>query len=256
MKARAIISGIVLLFFLLFQTAQADDYVSDPSFIPLFDDFDTPQLEPGERGSFGLSIKNRYNRSMTNVNLTVSIYACATSYVYKDIADVEHPPKINGQGTEFIFNFQNIENETLVYVNFTIKISTDTTKGTYFMRFQLDFQFNNNTYVMKSRGYFTDKEWENATASADTNDPGRVDIELLGVDGIIPDSSFKVWEPISIWPLYVCIIPTIVLIGILAVLFYAQEEYNMFPWLEQGFKYWTGKLHQSWRLFKHRFRKA
>ena len=123
-------------------------------------------------------------------------------------------------------------------------------------RLQLNFDYNNSAYIMKSRGYFTDEEWENATSQADEDDPGKVDIEVLGVDGIIPDSSFKVWEPIPLWPLYVCIIPLIVMLGIFAVLFYAQEEYNMFPWLDQGFKYWSGKLHQSWRLFKHRFRKA
>ncbi|UCG70006.1 MAG: hypothetical protein JSV09_03040 [Thermoplasmata archaeon] len=256
MKARAIFSVIVLLLFLLLQTASADDYISHPSRIPLFDNFDTPQLKPGEKGPFSMSIENRYDENITNVTLTVSIYACATTYVYKEIGDVEHPPKIIGQGTEGSFGFESIKNDTLVYVNFTIKSSTDTTQGTYFVRFQLDFTYINETFLMKSRGYFSDEEWENATASATGDDPGRINIEALGVDGIIPDSSFKVWEPISIWPLYVCIIPTIVLIGVLAVLFYAQEEYNMFPWLEQGFKYWTGKLHQSWRLFKHRFRKA
>jgi hypothetical protein len=256
MNARAILTFIVLLLFLLVQTVSADDYISDPSNIPLLDNFKTPQIKPGDKGSFGLSIGNRYDGDITNATLTVSVYAVATTYIHKEIKDVEHPPKINGQGTEYSFSFQNIKNDTMVYVNFTIKSSTDTTQGTYFIRFQFDFQYLNDTFLMRSRGYFTNEEWENATASGDGSDPGKIDIDQLDVDGIIPDSSFKVWEPISIWPLYVCIIPTIVLIGILAILFYAQEEYNMFPWLEQGFKYWTGKLHQSWRLFKHRFRKA
>jgi hypothetical protein len=106
---------------------------------------------------------------------------------------------------------------------------------------------------MKSKGYFTDQEWDEATASATETDPGRVNIESLGVDGIIPDSSFRVAHEIPLWPLYVCLIPLIVILLVFAFLFYCQEEYNMFPWLDQGFKYWSGKLHQFWRLLKHRF---
>jgi hypothetical protein len=254
MKIRALILGLVLSILLFSFSVQGDDYISHPSNIPLFDNFNTPEIKPGESGTFRLTIENRYEKEMDNVNLTVSVYGCATSYDYKVIEDVDHPPKINREGIEYVFGLGSIENDTLEYVNFTIKGSTDTTQGTYFVRFQLNFDYNNSAYVMKSRGYFTDQEWENATSQADEDDPGKVDIEILGVDGIIPDSSFKVWEPIPLWPLYVCIIPIIVMLGILAVLFYAQEEYNMFPWLDQGFKYWSGKLHQSWRLFKHRFR--
>ncbi|MEE9151338.1 MAG: hypothetical protein V3U20_05835 [Thermoplasmata archaeon] len=254
MKIGALVLGLVILIFLSSFSVKADDYVSHPSNIPLFDNIKTPELKPGESGTFRLTFENRYDEDINNVTLTVSSYACATSYFYKEIGDVENPPKINNEGIEHAFSLQSIGNDTLVYVNFTFNSSPDTTQGTYFVRFQLNFEYNNTAYIMKSRGYFTDKEWENATAQADESDSGRVDIELLGVDGIIPDSSFKVWDPIPLWPLYVCIIPLIVMLSILAVLFYAQEEYNMFPWLDQGFKYWSGKLHQSWRLFKHRFR--
>ncbi|UCE36793.1 MAG: hypothetical protein JSW00_14945 [Thermoplasmata archaeon] len=256
MKVKALVLGLILVILTFPISADADDYVSHPGNIPLFDEFKTPQLSPGESGAFGFSIDNRYDNEMTNVLLTAGIYACGSPYFYKQIRDVDNPPKIDNEGVEKVFDLQSIDNETLVYVNFTISSSHDTTQGTYFVRFQLTFRYNNTDFIMRSRGYFTNYQWDNATAGADDADPGKVDIEFLGVDGIIPDSSFKVWEPIPIWPLYVCIIPITVMLCILAVLFYCQEEYNMFPWLDQGFKYWSGKLHQSWRLFKHRFRKA
>ncbi len=256
MKAQAIVSGFILLLIILTQTANADDYISHPSNIPLFDNIQTPEIIPGESGTFRLTIENRYEEDITNVTLIASIYACATPYLYREIKKVDNPPKINREGVEYIFDLDTIGNDTLAYVNFTIQSATGTTQGTYFMRFQLNFGYNATLFIMKSRGYFTDEEWENATYQGDLEDPGKVKIERLGVDGIIPDSSFKVWEPIPIWPLYVCIIPFCVMLGILAVMFYAQEQYNMFPWLDQGFKYWTGKFHQSWRLLKHRFRKT
>ena len=256
MRIRALVMGLIIIAFLFPNSSGADEYISHPSRIPLLDNFDTPELKPGESGTVRLTIENRYNENMTNVTLTAGVYACATTYDYKDISEVRDPPNINGQGIEPDFELDTIENGTIIYVNFTIKSYPDTTQGTYFLRFQLRFEYNNTEFIMKSRGYFSDSEWELATSQGDEDDPGKIDIDLLGVDGIIPDSSLLISEPIPLWPLYVCLIPVIVMLAILAILFYAQEEYNMFPWLDQGFKYWSGKLHQSWRLLKHRFRKA
>jgi hypothetical protein len=261
MKVKALLFCVFILIPLLSTNCGADDDISNPGNIPFFDNFRTPQLRPGESGGFGFSIENRYLEDMTNVTLTAGVYAVASPYFYEEIKEVKSPPKINDQGIESEFFLQTIENGTMVWVNFTISSFSDTTQGTYFVRFQLNFNYDNTPYIMQSRGYFTDSEWDSATSNVTDDapgevddDPGEVNITILGVDGIIPDSSFKVLEPIPIWPLYVCIIPLAVMLSILAILFYVQEQYNMFPWLDQGFKYWTGKFHQSWRLFKHRFR--
>lgn len=254
MKVRALVMGIFLLVLLLAQPVSANEYISHPGNIPLFESFSSPTFEPGESGRFTMNITNRYEESMENITLTVAIYASATYYEYTEIADIEKPPSLAGDGIETKFTIPEIHQSEAVYVNFTIRSSSDTTQGTYFVRFQLEFEYNNTHYIMKSRGYFTDSEWDTATSLANETHPGRINIDVLGVDGILPDSSFKVWSEIPIWPLYICLIPLIVVLTILALMFYAQEEHNMFPWLDQGFKYWTGKFHQSWRLFKHRFR--
>jgi hypothetical protein len=256
MRVRALVMGLILLAFLIPQNTVANDYISDPGNIPLLEDFSSPTMEPGDSAVFTMSIGNRYQESMENITLTIGLYASATYYKYTDISDVEKTPSLAGQGPEISFHFSEFGYNVTTYVNFTIKSSSDTTQGTYFVRFQLEFEYNQTQYIMKSRGYFTDSEWDAATSSANETHPGRINIEALNVDGILPDSSFKVWSEIPTWPLYICLIPLIIVLGILAIMFYAQEEHNMFPWLDQGFKYWTGKLHQSWRLLKHRFRKA
>jgi hypothetical protein len=252
MKIR--LTALVLLLAILFININtvADDYISHPSNIPMFDNFKTPFIKPGERGDFSLSIQNRYEESMENVSLIVDFYASATTYTYTDISDVNKPPKIEGN-IEHTFSIGVIESNEMKYVNFSIRTNSDTDEGTYFVRFQLNFEYNNTIYVMKSKGHFTDEEWDAAISSATDSDPGRVNLESLEVDGIIPDSSFRVAHEIPIWPLYVCLIPLIVILLVFAFLFYCQEEYNMFPWLDQGFKYWSGKFHQFWRLLKHRF---
>jgi hypothetical protein len=256
MRVRALVMGLILLALIIPQNTMADDYISHPGNIPLFEDFSSPAFEPGESAKFTMSIKNRYNETMENITLTVGVYAAAKYYEYTPIDSVKKPPSLAGDGRETQFTIPEIIQNTTIFNNFTIKTNSDTTQGTYFVRFELQFEYNNTQFFMRSRGYFTDEEWEEATSSANETHPGRINTQYLGVDGILPDSSFKVWSQIPSWPLYICLIPLIVVLGILAIMFYAQEEHNMFPWLDQGFKYWTGKLHQSWRLLKHRFRKA
>jgi hypothetical protein len=256
MRVRALVMGAIFLLLLLAQPVSANDYISNPGNIPLLEDFSSPTMEPGESETFTMSIKNRYDMGIDNVTLTVGIYATATYFEYTPISQIERPPSLAGDGRETTFEIPEIGFNQTVFFNFSIKSNPDTTQGTYFVRFQLEFQYNNTPFIMRSRGYFTDSEWDTATTTGNESHPGRINIDSLGVDGILPDSSFKVWSEIPIWPLYVCIIPLIVILGILALMFYAQEEHNTFPWLDQGFKYWSGKLHQSWRLLKHRFRKA
>jgi uncharacterized repeat protein (TIGR01451 family) len=256
MKVKAMVMGAILLLLICSQNVVADDYVSHPIRIPLLEDFSSPVIKPGDSGTFTMSVTNRYELPMENITVTAELYASATYYDYTDIKDVESPPSIAQSGISHAQDLPDMQFNDTVFNNFTIKSSTDTTQGTYFMRFALEFDYNGSSFIMKSRGYFTDEEWDLATQAANDTHPGRIDIDLLGVDGIIPDSSFKVWEPIPTWPLYLCLIPLIVFLGIMALMFYAQEEYNMFPWLDKRFKYWSGKFHQSWRLLKHRFRKA
>jgi hypothetical protein len=256
MRVKAFVMGTILLLILFSQNAAGNDYISNPGNIPFFDDFNSPNIKPGDSANFGFSVKNKYEDRMENVTITVGLYASATYYEYIEIKDIEKPPSLDGDGPETSLFFSEFAFNETTFVNVTVKTKSDTVQGTYFVRLQIEFDYNGSSYLMRSRGYYTDDEWEDATASANESSPGRINIEMLGIDGIIPDSSFKVWESIPLWPLYVCLIPTIVMLGILALLFYAQDEHNSFPWLDQGLKYWSGKFHQSWRLLKHRFRKA
>src|SRR5207249_428146 len=82
--------------------------------------------------------------------------------------------------------------------------------STYFLRFWLEFDgiVNGNAtrFRMASPGFFTRAEWDRATSANATTpctppgcrgESGRgVNVSMLGVDGILPDSAFGVKEPI------------------------------------------------------------
>lgn len=172
------------------------DYIVQPGNIPLCSDFDTPQIESRSNGSLSLNLKNRYKQNITNVTLTVDIYLHSVLRETGFLDDMLSPPEFVGVGG----NVTSIEwadispNETKTDASFLINSVALTLLGTYFVRLQLTFEYNGSSYIMKSRGHFTDEHWEDATTNTSPNDPGNVNITHLGVDGIIPDTTFGVEE--------------------------------------------------------------
>jgi hypothetical protein len=85
---------------------------------------------------------------------------------------------------------------------------------------------------MKSRGHFSDKQWENAQPNGTGPDVfpivGRLNLKTLNVYGIIPDTSFRVKEPFPIWPFYL-FVGGVVICLILAGVFYLMDEKGKFP---------------------------
>lgn len=257
MRAKVVLALWVLLLLvmpvelLIIPVEAQDSYISDPGNIPYLDDFSTPQIKPGEVGKFKFSLENRYEQYLNDVMLTIGIYAYATIELYEELDEIYYAPLINNEDSEYTFELGQIRNSTQVNISFLINTFDDTPQGSYFVRFQLNFKYEGTEYVMKSRGYFTDEEWENATLTASPSDPGNINLEALRVNGVLPDSSFAVKEPIPMWPFY-ALIGAMIVVGVLAVIFYGIEEHGMFPRLEKGFQYGTSKFHEFWRLLKHR----
>lgn len=254
--------------------SEIDPYVSHPGNIPDFHNFTTPQLEPGESGPFRLEVTNRYELPITQVEITTEIYMRA------DFKESETIDQVRGDERPFIragcwrlnvtdepacrdtVNFQKVRftpgtlaSNATVHLDFTIHSQERTARGTYFVRFDLDFVYNGTPFEMRSRGHFTNWQWENATASGNVADdaPGNINLTELGVDGIIPDSSFGVKKPIPRWPLYALIFLTVFFAG-LAVLFYLEEEAT-YPGLNQWMQKQRGKFHQLRLRFQYRQRR-
>ena len=98
---------------------------------------------------------------------------------------------------------KNNINDTYVEIIHTDSIVSDeeTREGTYFVRFSMNFDYNGTSRIMQSRGHWNMEQWEAATSNVTDNYPGNINLDTLGVDGIIPDSSFGVKKPIPKWPL-------------------------------------------------------
>jgi len=270
----AIITTLFVLILLLPCTGntrawtEQQDYIRNPVKIPSLANFSTPTIEPGFTDSVAFSITNRYNDSFDKAYLTIQLYALGTIDYEKKITDVRNPPRICENVPNKTPNKNNPQSLTLVInrlaagatlnKSFSIRTYTDTEEGTYSVRFNLTFEFQNVKYTMLSLGYFSMDDWRWAIANFD-NEGTKINMTYLyakyGAIAMVPDTSFAVKRPIPLWPL-------IALGGVsgsfagLAVVFYLQEEHGKFPRLEKTLQKWTGKFYQSRRLMKKRARKV
>ena len=109
--------------------------------------------------------------------------------------------------------------------------------------------------AVKSRGYFTNAQWEAATDQLNLNQSiGGINITYLGVDGILVDTSFSVKKPMPMWPLALLIGLT-VLFAVLAVVLYLVEEEKGNIKLKKMFFPQAGKVQQRKMLLEQDLKK-
>lgn len=251
MRRTTLIGSLFLIAMLLSTLNSAGDYepyLSHPSNIPFFDNYKTPTLAPGETGKLEFTVKNRYQEPIRNVTLVVEIYRWATLEESKPISKVSKGPKFTGSNErDSIIRDYSVSMEIdmlAVGLNHTvqldIKARAESPDGVYFVRIRLEFDYANETGIdMRSRGYFSDQTWDQATRPDLTGEAGTINLTLLNTTAIVPDTSFSVKDPNPLWRTCALsfLIAGIVIFGSLAVVFYMIEEQGKeFPRFEKAIK--------------------
>jgi len=229
--------------------------------------FVTPTVAPGHEVDFSFNLTNPYDNAsavMENVTLIVGIYMYATQEKAEEVtSSFPHPPLFHHVTTEWREdNSQILPGETLrielpIYTSKKTPHGSYFSQSTYFVRFNLTFNFpgNSTNVVLKSRGCFTESDW-NTIVSFEGNQSivNRTYLKALGVDGLLPDSSFGIKIPIPRWPLAV-IVAGCVGLSFMAFYYYVLDNPGEYPRLEKRFYYLRGKLRESWSKLKHSRRK-
>ena len=258
MRRFAIIFAVLIMILIFIPITDAQE-VRDPGKVnKLLSDFDTPQIIPGNSGTFKFTLNNPYGENMTSIHLNISVYKYATIDTSADVVDIKNPPIIQqSMKQEYPRSVHNLSSNDKCNITFTIYTRKDTPHGsyfsqsTYFVRFWLEFNYSGEEYTMFSRGYFTDEQWDSLTSDEDgIGGVNQTYMRELGCDGIIPDSSFGVKIPIPMWPFYLLVSLTI-FFAFLACMFYLEENPGQYPWLEKRFQRLQGKMNQFLRLSKH-----
>ncbi len=251
MKA-GLLTLVVLLS--LLTPASAEDVSAPGKVNRILTSFETPVLAPGESGELRFVLHNPYRSPISTVVLVADIYRFATieetrfvdgSWEWCEPFVLESPAACSrevsfslgelGPGNSILLSFEVVTSAGMPHGN-------PLSESAYFVRFLLTFDLFQDSeqvsYAMASRGHFADDLWEQATGYNATNpcrDPscrGNINLSALGVDGILPDSSFGVRAPIPIWPFYAIAVG----FGISAVLtlfYYAEAHPGRLPRIER-----------------------
>jgi hypothetical protein len=256
---------------LLALSGEAHADISDPGnptyANKILGDFATPSVEPGGTVGFAFNVSNSYDdpdARMTDVILTMGIYRYVTQEESREVDDdFPHPPLINGDDTEIELSVPDLEWDDELRIEAPIETSKKTPHGsyfsqsTYFVRFRLEFRFEGNAtqVVLQSRGFFTEDQW-NRIVSFEGDDPivNRTYLKSIGVDGLIPDSSFGIKIPIPRWPLG-ALIAACVATSLAALYYFVLDNPGQYPWLEKRFYYLRGKLSELRSQLEDRLRK-
>ena len=271
MRAPALLVALLLVVVLLSPPARAaQDFGAVGVVSHLINVVSTPQLEPGRSGDFVFQFNSTYPAGMAllNVHLNVSIYQYQTidtsipvdanwTYPYPLIAT----PASTRASREFHWDPTGpVSPRTVTNLSFTVLTSADPnlmpsgsvfSQASYVLRTWLEFDGNvsgNLTHFrMASPGFFSAARWNlasNASYITPCNPPGcrgNLNLTVLGVDGILPDSSFGVKQPIPQWPFYLLIALAIVFV-VLAFLFWVEENPGTYPRVETWWARQRGRI--------------
>jgi hypothetical protein len=226
--------------------------------------FITPTVAPGQTLEFSFNLTNPYDDPvavMTNITIKVGIYQYATqeeSVMVDD--DFPRPPMFENQQVETNLTYERLELDETVRPELSISTDDDTPHGsyfsqsTYFVRFRLEFQFegNSTSVVLQSKGYFSDEEWDQLVSfDPEGSIVNMTYMHSLGIDGLIPDSSFGLKIPIPRWPL-AALIGACCFVSFMALYYFVMDNPSRYPRLEKRFYELRGKLSQLRSKLEHR----
>jgi len=218
--------------------------------------FVTPTVAPGDDVHFSFNVSNPYDDAravMMDLVLTVGIYRYATQEEVEDVdASFSRPPTFDDATTEMNVTFDALELGNVAPVDLTIHTQRDTPHGsyfsqsTYFIRFSLSFHFegNESQVILWSRGCFSEEEWDTLVSFETGDDIVNVTyMHSLGVDGLLPDSSFGIKIPIPRWPLAL-LVSGCGFVSFMALYYFVMDNPGRYPRLEKRFYKLRGKLNE------------
>lgn len=243
--------------FIMLQSAVSADIASpgSPQYANnIFSDFVTPTVAPGDSLTFEFNLTNPYDDPaavMHNTTLTIGIYRYATQEEVRDVdGDFDDPPLFDNDSPEKVIDLGVIDLTETERISLDISTRKSTPHGSYFMqstyfvrlKLEFDFEGSNATVTLQSKGFFTDEEWDEMVSFEPEESIVNVTyMNELGVDGLIPDSSFGLKIPIPRWPLAL-LIAGCVGTAFVALYYFVLDNPGKYPGLEKRFYQLRGKL--------------
>jgi hypothetical protein len=185
------------------------------------------EVDPGGGGTISYTVGNPFaNVSISSVVLTLQVYAFnaypgnATSTVA--VASAPVLVTATASGLSVNQSIGTIREGTTVSGSVTVESSATTPSGAYAVRTALRFDVGASDYLLESRGWFTAAQWADATAGP--NGTVTLNVSVLGVSGVSPETSILVTSSdltTAIWAVFGA---SLVLIGLGAWLYFRPPK--------------------------------
>ncbi len=176
-----------------------------------------PTLAPGGSGTiaFGVTDPAKLAAPIDSVVLTFAVYAF-NGYPGggNGSLPVSNAPVLSnatGSGASVTVRWATIARGATESGSIGISTSGDTPAGTFAVRTQLDFRLNATAYRLDSRGWFSAATWAAATEAK--NGSATLNLTILGVSGVIPETAVLVASSEWPWAIGALVAAAFVLLG-------------------------------------------
>jgi hypothetical protein len=185
-----------------------------------------PTLAPGSSGSIALSVSNPLAGTIDAVNLTLDVYAF-NGFPGNDTsaAPVAGAPVLTTAASSG--PYANLSAGALApgqryQASVGVATSASTPAGAFAVRIALSFVLasNGTTYRLESRGWFSNALWQSATELP--NGSTTLNLSVLGVSGVVPETTVYVATSSWDWVLGGLLAAGILLVGLGAWVYFRR----------------------------------
>ena len=198
--------------------------------LPLADDrgflgnLTAPSLAPGSSGTISFTVGDPLAAPLNDAELTLQVYAFngfpgnATATV--SVAGAPVLSNATGSGGAVTVALGEVASGAFVRGSVGVATSASTPSGAFAVRAALSFAENATNYRLESRGWFNATTW--AAATELPNGSATLNLTVLGVSGVIPETAIVVSESSYGWILGGVLAAAAVFVGVGAYLYFRR----------------------------------
>lgn len=184
-----------------------------------------PNLSPGSSGTLSYELSDPSGFfAMSDVTLELDVYAFnafpgnATSSLSTAGAPILVTPTTSG--TSANISVGALTPGETQHGSVVVATSASTPTGSFAVRTALGFTANGSAYLLESRGWFTADQW--AAATELPNGSTTLNLTVLGVSGVTPETAILVSSSSWDWALAVILGASVALVGAGAFVYFRR----------------------------------
>jgi len=183
-----------------------------------------PTLAPGNSGTISFTVSDPLAAPLTSVRVDLGVYAFngfpgnATSFVPVAGAPVLVTPSTSGPQANL--SVGSVAPGHVYDGSVGIASASTTPSGTFAVRVSLAFNESGTAYYLASRGWFNASVW--AAATELPNGSATLNLSVLGVSGVLPETAVLVRSSEFDWVLAGLLAATFLLVGAAAWVYFRR----------------------------------